>query len=477
MSPTPPVLMDAYVRVSRKNGRDGEGYISPKVQREAIERWAEYKGVTIAEWHVDEDESGGTHDRPGLKRAVERCLNRQTGGVVSWKIDRFSRNTEEGLRELRTLDSVSARLAFVVEDLDTGTTYGRMIYTILLAVSEAFLGNITAGLAAAQLHAVERGAFVGPTPFGYLRIKDKRDERVGCLVEDPKWGPVVRAAFKVAARDGMDATVEYLREHAPHRQWRTDEVRKLMRSRAYLGEAWITVGEKGNRKRRTNHVAHVALAELTVWTQAQTDPRPRRANGAYPLSGIATCADCGESLKGGLQTVPGRTPSRRYRCTNKACPGEMSIAADALENHVRAILRADATDASISLARPGGDDREAAEAALHQAESNRRRLSSNVDMLASMSDEDAAAMMGELALDVDAAAERYRAACAASSPRERRWVADELGDPEHLALAASDVLGVIAIGRGRRAITSRVVVRDVDGVKLHLDDGAGMLAA
>src|SRR4051795_10731490 len=86
--------MDGYIRVSRRMGRKGPGYISPHVQREAIERWAEYKGVTIAEWHVDEDESGGTHDRPGLERAVERAVRGDTGGIVSWRIDRFSRFTE-----------------------------------------------------------------------------------------------------------------------------------------------------------------------------------------------------------------------------------------------------------------------------------------------------------------------------------------------------------------------------------------------
>src|SRR3954470_16005817 len=96
MTDTHPKTMDGYIRVSRRLGREGPGYISPKVQREAIERWAEYKGIRIAEWHDDEDESGGTHDRPGLARAVERAVSGETGGIVSWKIDRFSRYTEGG---------------------------------------------------------------------------------------------------------------------------------------------------------------------------------------------------------------------------------------------------------------------------------------------------------------------------------------------------------------------------------------------
>src|SRR5829696_109488 len=114
-----PQRMDGYVRVSRRMGRKGPGYISPNVQREAIERWAEYRDVKIVQWHEDEDESGGTQDRPGFDAARNRALNGETGGIVSWKIDRFSRFTEGGLRDLRLLEDEGADLAFVVEDVDT----------------------------------------------------------------------------------------------------------------------------------------------------------------------------------------------------------------------------------------------------------------------------------------------------------------------------------------------------------------------
>src|SRR5262245_57707927 len=39
-----PKRMDGYVRVSRVGGREGPGYMSPDVQREAIERWADLQG-------------------------------------------------------------------------------------------------------------------------------------------------------------------------------------------------------------------------------------------------------------------------------------------------------------------------------------------------------------------------------------------------------------------------------------------------
>jgi len=94
-----PRRMDGYVRVSRRMGREGPGYISPDVQREAIQRWAEYRGVEIVAWHFDEDESGGTQNRPGLRAAMDRVERRETDGIACWRLNRFARNVSEALRD------------------------------------------------------------------------------------------------------------------------------------------------------------------------------------------------------------------------------------------------------------------------------------------------------------------------------------------------------------------------------------------
>lgn len=58
------MVMDGYIRVSRVGGRGGDSFISPDVQREQIAAWTKLRGVTIAAWHEDLDQSGGSIDRP-----------------------------------------------------------------------------------------------------------------------------------------------------------------------------------------------------------------------------------------------------------------------------------------------------------------------------------------------------------------------------------------------------------------------------
>jgi hypothetical protein len=88
------MIMDAYIRVSRVMGREGDSYMSPAIQEADIRRWAKTNGVTIAETPtIEEDVSGGkaVKDR-GLEKLISRIEHGQSGGVLVHHIDRFGRD-------------------------------------------------------------------------------------------------------------------------------------------------------------------------------------------------------------------------------------------------------------------------------------------------------------------------------------------------------------------------------------------------
>src|SRR3982074_2750721 len=90
-------VLDAYIRVSKVAGRGGESFISPAVQRERIQAWAQLHGAELA-WHEPElDVSGGGMRRPVFDRIMERVRAGETGGVVVAKLGRFARTLVGGL--------------------------------------------------------------------------------------------------------------------------------------------------------------------------------------------------------------------------------------------------------------------------------------------------------------------------------------------------------------------------------------------
>jgi site-specific DNA recombinase len=449
--------MDGYIRVSRRMGREGPGYISPDVQREAIQRWADYKDVEIVAWHVDEDWSGGTHKRPGLEAAVERAVTGETGGIVSWKIDRFSRYTEGGLRDLRRLEEMNARLAFVTEDIDTSGPMGKFVYTVMLAMSEYFLDNIKAGWVTAKTRAMNRGVKLGPTPVGYRRADD------GKLEPDPIEGPIVAGAFEAAAERGLQAAVDHLTDaklvHADgkragrERSWTTSTVRRLLNNRSYLGEA--IYGERHDRD------AHPPLVARAIWEAAQPkEPRRRKPRREYPLSGLAQCGTCGEAMIGGNAGAGLRT----YRCRaslklwkGDQCPAPATTVAQGLEDYVRAAL--------ADFLRQRWTAHEDLEGELAQAEMELRDAEAELDSLVAD-----ASLRRTLGPDrfrqlvegnvqtVDEAQARYRNAAG------RAAHAFTIAEPELVESASHEELGVLARGgleavvvkRGRGRLEDRV---------------------
>lgn len=63
--------LDDHMRVSGGGEREGKGYISPDVQRQAITSYATELNGSIIAWHDDQDYSGGNTKRPGFQAMLE----------------------------------------------------------------------------------------------------------------------------------------------------------------------------------------------------------------------------------------------------------------------------------------------------------------------------------------------------------------------------------------------------------------------
>jgi DNA invertase Pin-like site-specific DNA recombinase len=464
----------AYHRISRLNGRDldSETTMSDKDAFERLDAWATIAGATIAERYLDTDVSGSKLERPELDRMLADLDAGVIQGIAVAQVDRLSRaDVGDALTVIRRIvgDDKDHPRPLVLLDLgiDPSTEFGEFGLTILLGLARMQWRRYQRTWSTAQKRAVKRGVWIGPAPFGYratevLNPKTGKPEN-GPLEEDVEGaGPIVREAFRVAAGDGLHAAMAYLEEHAPEKRWRTDETRRLLRSRAYLGE--VVHGQLVNDR------AHAPLATLDDWTAAQTEPESRRTNGDYVLSGVATCDVCGAGLTGQLQTSHGRQ-YRRYRCSAPGCKGGSSIGADALETYVRDRLRPwlDRKDFRIRFEITGLAE---AEEAVDRAEDDRKRFASNIPLLTALG-EAAADNAAVLTRAVDEAREHYRAVAARAARSRRLPLAAELDDDEQLLRALRGIDAVITVRRGRGTIAQRVGFIPID----DLDDRTGVLAA
>lgn len=407
MSPKPR-RMDGYIRVSRVGARDveSESYITEAVQRDKIETWARLRGVEIAAWHVDRDQSGSRLTRPGFDAAMARIRSGATEGIVVAQIDRLSRaDVADALMIVREIhDEHGGTVAAVDLGIDPTTEVGEMLLTVLLALARMQWRRYRAAWSAAKARAIKRGAHVGPTPVGYQRGADGR------LQPDPDTAAYIRSAFRVAGVEGLSAATQFLagaglttnRRHPRTKQrgeamtWTTTLARRVLTSRVYLGE--IRNGDGG-----CNSEAHEPLVDLATFTAAQrrinAGAQRYRQPGQFPLSGHVVCGTCGDRLVG---KRTGDTMNRAYRCRHNnlgavqkgeepACSAPAMVTASALEEYVRAALvdyvASTKPDEEVALVQ-GSDSGavERAETALRSAEEraaqDARDLNLSADMLA-----------------------------------------------------------------------------------------------
>jgi DNA invertase Pin-like site-specific DNA recombinase len=353
-----PERFDGYIRVSRRMGRKGPGYISPTVQREAIARWAEYRGVEIAAWHVDEDESGGNPGSSRPARGRSGASRAARPKASPWRLNRFARNVAGAIEDVKRIQALGGHLAFVEEDIDPTGPFGSFILTVLLAVATLERDNMVAGWQTAKRHAIERGAKISPTPYGYRRRED------GTLEPDAEQAPHVIEAYRLAAAQDVSAASLYLEENAPGRTWTTATVRRMLASRTYLGES-----RNGSA---VNAEAHEALVSRSEWEAGQREPRRRRAAATFPLSGLARCGTCGSAMAGSR----GEPMIRTYRCAatqsrykGRRCPRPAFVNAEPLEDYVRDQLRALLSQLDIEIGEETSDDLRALERSVLDAES------------------------------------------------------------------------------------------------------------
>jgi DNA invertase Pin-like site-specific DNA recombinase len=144
-----------YARVSTLNGQN------PDVQTREIEEYCQRRGFEIFNVYVDRGVSGRKDSRPQLNRMMEDAHQRRFDVVVVARFDRFARSVSHLLRALETFNALGIQFVSLAEQVDTSTPTGKMIFTVLGAVSELERNLIVERVHSGLRHARAKGKRLG----------------------------------------------------------------------------------------------------------------------------------------------------------------------------------------------------------------------------------------------------------------------------------------------------------------------------
>ncbi len=159
------MLAIGYARVS--TDRQADRGVSLDAQSAKIVAMATVQGAELLEVVVDSGESAGTMNRPGLQRILELVRNRKVQAVIVAKLDRLTRSVKDLCGILELFEKRGVALVSVAESLDTSTAAGRLVITIMSAVSQWEREAIGERTRDALQHKRSKGERVGNVHYGY----------------------------------------------------------------------------------------------------------------------------------------------------------------------------------------------------------------------------------------------------------------------------------------------------------------------
>ena len=267
-----------YTRKSSEEGLEQE-FNSLDAQREACEAYiASQKAegwLLVPDRYDDGGISGGTLERPALKRLLADIEAGRVDVVVVYKIDRLSRSLMDFAKLVEVFDRNSVTFVSVTQSFNTTTSMGRLTLNILLSFAqferEVIGERIRDKFAASRKKGMWMGGFV---PLGY-DVKDRK------LVVNEAEAATVRMIFERFVKIGSATTlVRALRaEGIRGKQGKLIDkgyLYKLLNNRVYIGEAV--------HKGTAYPGEHEAIIDRALWDKVHSHParEPAQARRAAP---------------------------------------------------------------------------------------------------------------------------------------------------------------------------------------------------
>ena len=133
------ILCAIYARKSSEEGLE-QSFNSLDAQRESCENYIASQRsegwIAIPERYEDGGISGGTMERPALKRLISDIQSGRVHCVLVYKLDRLSRSLRDFLNIMELLEKHGVGLVSVTQSFNTANSSGRLMVNLLLAFAQ-----------------------------------------------------------------------------------------------------------------------------------------------------------------------------------------------------------------------------------------------------------------------------------------------------------------------------------------------------
>ena len=309
-----------YTRKSTEDGLEQE-FNSLDAQREACAAYVlsqRHEGwVLLPDAYDDGGFSGGSMERPGLKRLLADVEAGRVDTIIVYKVDRLTRSLADFAKIVEVLDARGASFVSITQSFNTTTSMGRLTLNVLLSFAQ-FEREVTGERIRDKIAASKKkGMWMGgPVPLGYevrdrkLIVLDAEAETVRRIYLRYLDLGSVRELIAALAANGVRTKIQ-VRASTGHRggiAFARGSLFHLLKNRIYRGE----IVHKG----AAYPGEHAPIVPVELWEQVQVKladngPQLRRAASIrHPSLLVGLLAD---GLGRRMSPSHANKGSKRYR--------------------------------------------------------------------------------------------------------------------------------------------------------------------
>ena len=262
-----------YTRKSTEDGLEQE-YNSLDAQYDACTAYAlsqRHEGWTVTKDRYDDGGfSGGTLERPGLKRLLAHIEAGKVDIILLYKIDRLTRSLSDFAKIVEILDRKGASFVSITQSFNTTTSMGRLTLNMLLSFAQ-FEREVTGERIRDKIYASKRkGIWMGgPVPLGYdvverkLVVNEPEAEQVRAIMQMYLTAGSVPELVEMLARTGSLTKIQQCKDGGTRggSHFKRGNLYHLLSNRIYRGMI-VHKGEAFDGE-------HEAIVAEELWNQVQ----------------------------------------------------------------------------------------------------------------------------------------------------------------------------------------------------------------
>ena len=315
-----------YTRVSTSMQVDG---YSLDAQKDKLRKYAEFQNMLVAGEYCDEGKSGkNIEGRTEFLRMLRDIESGKDGVsfVLVFKLSRFGRNAADVLTSLQRMQDFGVNLICVEDGIDSSKDSGKLMISVLSAVSEIERENILVQTMEGRRQKAREGKWNGGfAPYGY-----KLEE--GQLFINEEEAEVVRIIFDkyIHTTMGSKKIADWLNAHGYFKTCRYNGKQEAFTSPFLIGviDNPIYCGKLAYGRRRSEKIPgtrnqyrtvkandymlhdgiHEAIVSEKDWLAAQKQrentnirqPKTHSFEHEHVLSSLLKCPVCGSGMYGNV---------------------------------------------------------------------------------------------------------------------------------------------------------------------------------